>query len=236
AATLVNSWSDQVFISKDSVLGNTDDIFLGSFTHTGTLAVDGSYQQTQTVHLPEGISGTYQFFVRVDATNAVNEFVLEGNNITASATTTQVTLAPYADLTVTSVTAPDLVVGNPAAIEVSWTVNNQGTGAGRTSPWTDRILVSRNAAYGDSDDQVVADFAHSGALNVGESYSRTEHVTLPGGLSGLYHVFVVTDVANQVYEYTFENNNLKEASQLLGVSPVPFGDLVVSDVVVPATG
>src|SRR6185369_3055708 len=146
------------------------------------------------------ISGTYRFFVKVDAGNAVNEFVLEGNNLTMSATGTVVTLAPYADLQVTLVTVPELVVGNPASIDVGWTVQNFGTGAGRTSSWIDRVLLSRNASVGDADDQVMGEFANSGALN------------------------------------TFEGNNLTEPNNLLAISPVPFADLVISDVTVPSTG
>src|SRR6185369_4827005 len=182
------------------------------------------------------ISGTYRFFVKVDAGNAVNEFVLEGNNLTMSATGTVVTLAPYADLQVTLVTVPELVVGNPASIDVGWTVQNFGTGAGRTSSWIDRVLLSRNASVGDADDQVMGEFANSGALNTSESYSRSEHITLPAGSSGQYHVFVVTDAGNAVYEYTFEGNNLTEPNNLLAISPVPFADLVISDVTVPSTG
>jgi hypothetical protein len=76
ASTLVGGWTDQVLLSQDAVLGNGDDVFLASFAHSGALAVDASYQQTRTVRLPEGISGSYRVFVKVDADNAVNEFVL----------------------------------------------------------------------------------------------------------------------------------------------------------------
>ena len=222
AGTTLSGWSDQIFLSADEILGNGDDVFLGSFDHSGVLDVNDSYQQTQTVRLSDGISGGYYIVVKVDSENAVNEFALEGNNVTVSENSTQVTLAPYADLIVSSVSAPDLVIGDPAEAVVSWTVENQGTGAGRTSEWTDRIVLSSNPDYGDADDQIVAEFMHSGVLDVGENYSRSEVVTLPAGLHARYHVFVVTDSAHEVYEYDFESNNFAEADDLLAVAPSHF--------------
>ena len=41
-----------------------------------------------------------------------------------------VTLAPYANLTVTEVTALDRIIGDPADLTVAWKVKNVGTGPG----------------------------------------------------------------------------------------------------------
>ena len=236
AATLVGTWKDQVFLSQDDISGNADDVFLAEFVHPGVLDIDATYNETQSVQLPDGISGSYRVFVRVDAGNAVNEYALEGNNITPSSGVLQIMLAPYPDLRVSSVAVPELVVGNPALIDIQWVVTNHGSGPGKTSSWIDHVIVSRNASYGDADDQAVAAFSHSGALDADGSYQRTEQVTLPAGLSGQYHVFVVTDAANQVYEYQGETNNFGEPVHVLAVAPSPFPDLVVSDVTVPAAG
>src|SRR4029077_20419581 len=146
-------------------------------------------------------------------------------------------LAPYADLIVSSVTAPSaLVVGNPAQVDVSWTVANQGTGAGATGDWVDRLVLSTNSTYGDGDDRLVGDFPHTGTIAPGTSYTRSETVTLPPNLEGQFVLFVATDATNTVYEYHFENNNATAAPNLVTVAPRPFPDLVVSDVSAPVAG
>src|SRR5262249_26086573 len=162
------------YVSQDATLDGSDSL-LSDVARTGTLDAGGSYQAQQTVTLPNGLSGTYYILVVVDRQNQVRETGAESNNLASKAT--QVALAPYADLIVSSVTAPsDLVIGNPAQIDVSWTVANQGTGAGPTGSWVDRIVLSTNSTYGDGDDQLVGDFAHSGAIAPGTSYTRSEHV------------------------------------------------------------
>ena len=128
------------------------------------------------------------------------------------------------------------MTGNPAQVDVSWTVKNQGTGAGPTDRWFDRIVLSTNGTYGDGDDRLVGDFEHVGGLAPGTSYSRSEHVTLPANLKGQFTLFVVTDATGLVYEYTFETNNVTVAPNLVTVAPRLFPDLVVSDVSAPAAG
>ena len=84
-----------------------------------------------------------------------------------------------------SVSVPALVLGSPAEIDLTWTVENHGTGEGPAAEWTDRVIVSQNADFGDGDDISVGEFSHSGAIGVGASYSRDQQVTLPAGLSGI---------------------------------------------------
>ena len=63
-----------------------------------------------------------------------------------------------ADLAVTAVTAPQQVIGDPASVTVSWTVENQGLGESDVSSWTDSVVLSGDDVLGNGDDQVVADF------------------------------------------------------------------------------
>ena len=233
-ATGVTAWVDEVYMSTDATLDGSDTL-LAEFTHTGELAVGASYARQQQVVLPNGISGTYYVLVKTDAAEEVVETGSEGNNVGSAPTS--VTLAPYADLVVDSVMATSaIVIGNPAQIDVSWTVRNQGSGVGPVDTWTDRIVVSANGVYGDGDDRLVSEFAHSGNLTVGETYTRSETISLPVGLSGQYHVFVKTDVSDFVYEYTFEANNVTPSAELISVRPTPFADLVISELLTPTSG
>ena len=232
--TNVAAWTDTIYLSTDNSLSGSDTL-LGELARNAALDASESYSAQQQFTLPNGISGTYYILIQTDRLNQVRETGSEANNVTAGST--NVTLAPYADLVPSGVTATSaIVIGNPAGIDVSWTVTNQGTGPGPVDAWQDRIVVSNNAVYGDADDRLVAEFGHSGALPVGGNYSRSERVALPANLAGQYHLFVATDSANAVYEYTFENNNVTEAGNLVSVRPVDFADLTVTSVVAPGSG
>ena len=96
----------------------------------------------------------------------------EGNNTVSSMLS--IGLAPYADLQVSDVTSPVLLIADPARITVGWTVTNIGTGEGITARWTDSVVLSKNAIAGDSDDIIIGRFDRVGGLSVGASYSRLE--------------------------------------------------------------
>src|SRR5262249_7442792 len=196
-----------------------------------------------TYTLPQGSAsaGQLQFSVTTDYYSQVFEYNTAGSggsstaesNNTASTTTT-VNLAPYADLEASNVTAPSFTIGDPAIVTVSWTVTNRGTGAGTATSWVDSVIASTdgNPAHGTT----LAQFTHQGALAVGASYSRSETFLLPPGFTTHAHLFVRTDSGNAVFENGAESNNDAEAGNLFDVVPIPYADLVVSTVQVPATG
>ena len=97
-ATPVPSWFDRVALSKNNVLGDGDDIPVGTIARIGSLDPGGAYTVNRTFQLPDGVSGDYYVITETDSGNAVNEFVLEADNIAVSETTFRVTLAPYPDL------------------------------------------------------------------------------------------------------------------------------------------
>ena len=137
-ATGIAGWTDRAVLSLDSIIGNGDDIPLGSFVHSGALGIDEGYTVTTSVNLPDGLSGDYYLLVETDTGNAVNEFLLEGDNVTASAGTFRVNLAPYADFKV-----EDLAVSGPDAsgvFSVGWNTANRGTKA-VTGGWKERVFV-----------------------------------------------------------------------------------------------
>src|SRR5262249_35762824 len=77
--TNTSSWQDRVVLSGDTVLGNADDVLLGTVPHSGTLAKDATYTQSGNFVLPNGIAGNYHVFVTADSGNAVDEFLFEDN-------------------------------------------------------------------------------------------------------------------------------------------------------------
>jgi hypothetical protein len=56
--SLAATWSDQVVLSRNAVLGDGDDQVVGSFTRFGSLAAGESYTRGETLTLPIGSRGT----------------------------------------------------------------------------------------------------------------------------------------------------------------------------------
>ena len=97
--TAASSWTDAVYLSADATLetsGSGADTLLGTFAHTGSLPPLENYTQTESVKLPDGISGPYYVFVLTDSGNNVFEhadsYDAKANNSKDDPTPVQVTL------------------------------------------------------------------------------------------------------------------------------------------------
>ncbi len=224
-------WVERVYLSADNVVSGNDRL-LAEITQGGPLGTAQGINTQRTLTLPADVTGTLFLLVVTDAANAITEPGGESNNVAFQSI--RVDLTPWADLTVTSVDAPAQLIGDPAPLTVSWTVANIGPGAGLTTTWTDAVIASTNGVLGDGDDRVLARFTHSGGLAPGESDPRTETFLLPPAYTGRLHLFVVTDADGAVFENGLDANNALESPQLLDVMPIPYADLAVSSVVVPA--
>src|SRR5262249_23622552 len=111
---------------------------------------------------------------------------------------------------------------------LSWTVTNQGPIAGTVTQWTDRVLFSTNTEIGDSDDVILGNFVHGGALAGGDSYTQQQTVTLPVNRTGHFFLFVKADALGEVSETPSEVNNVSAPA---GIDvDIPYADLVVEAV------
>ncbi len=134
---------------------------------------------------------------------------------------------------ITQVAGPSgLVVGNPAVVNVSWTVTNTAAASTGTSSWIDRVVLSVDAQFGNADDVTLATVVHAGSLAAGGSYSELRSLNLPAGLGGHYYLAVVTDAAGALIEPDGEANNLSAVSPFDVTAP--FADLVTEAVSGPA--
>ncbi len=153
-----------------------------------TAPLDGEY----ILHVAgyEGSAGGYTFIVSTSATTPP--------------------YPPVADLIPGNILAPSRVVGDPASIEVSWTVTNQG--AASASNWSDFIVMTQGGSELGTvslvgpQRRVVAQIAHNLTLAPGESYSDTATVVLPAGFEGDFSVTVEADGLNQILEQITNNN------------------------------
>ena len=103
AATLLG-FVDRVYLSTNSTYDSQDRL-LGEIVHASPLAPGGSVVTQLEIHVPVDTSGDLFFLTLSDALNDVVESGAENNNVAAAAV--QVSLAPYADLSVSDVNAPE---------------------------------------------------------------------------------------------------------------------------------
>lgn len=119
-------------------------------------------------------------------------------------------------------------------VHLNWTVGNYGLGTTYSGAWYDRIVLSTNDRYGDSDDVELGRVRYVGTLEENNEYTAAADVQLPKGLSGDYHLFVHTDADNRLFEYLLENNNVREAPSPISVTLTPYADLRADSVSAPA--
>ena len=214
--TAESYWTDVVYLSSDAML-DAGDLALGQVGHYGVLNQDSAYTSGLSVTMPNTLNGPYFVLVRTDAFSQVfegysaNGIDPEGNNLLASDSTLDVQLRP-ADLVVDTVAAP--ATGEAGRqISVSWSDRNAGIGSVQAGNWTDQILVSSDAIFGDDDDVLL------GSVTVDNFLTQTAQVTLPFSLaSGNYTLYVRTDAGNRVFEGSSGEANNNSAGSALAVT------------------
>ncbi|MDB6172921.1 MAG: hypothetical protein JWL59_2232, partial [Chthoniobacteraceae bacterium] len=227
-STVAGAWSDRVTLSLNPILGDGDDIVIGTIPHVGALASGGSYIETSTLTIPDGIAGEYYLIVEADAGNAVNEFLLEGDNVTVSNATLHVVRAAYPDL------VPEAVVINGAlsssALNLSWKTANRGTGSA-AQPWKEHVVV-RNL----TSELVLLDTEReiSTVLAAGAVLAQSLDISILS--AGRYQASIVVDSREKIFEFdesghtTAEHNNSGQT-----IFDVPL-DLQISDLAVETAG
>ena len=195
--TLVVPWTDEIYISDLS--GNIIES-LGQFTFDGPLNGQMSTDSvTVPIRIPQTLNGDYLLFVDSDVSNSVYEADGEAGNLASVAVT--VGLTPPSDLQLDSFVArPNPVVGDVAEITVSYSVTNIASGTSFIADWEDAVVASRNATLGDSDDIVLGKLPRSGVLPAFASYTVESVLKVPPGLTGAFHLFVVADYDNKLFE------------------------------------
>ena len=230
----VTDWIDRIVLSANTVYGDPDDRLVAAVPHSGALGVGETYTAIQSLALPADVSGDWYVSVCADGDDAVFEYQFEGNNAAYDGSAISISPAPFADLQVYGldvIDPPQPLAGQP--ITVTWSVVNGDTAwaATGTSNWHDSVTLSEDEVLGNGDDVLLAQFPHSGALAVGESYSQIRAVTLPQGIEGDCCVFVATDARSQVFEFTYEDNN--SSHRVIPITMPPPPNLEVADIVVP---
>lgn len=197
-----SSWVDRLTLSRNNVLGDGDDLPLGLFPHEGVLNAGADYAVNRNVVIPDGISGTFHLIVQADFGNAVNEFVLEGDNTTVSGQFA-ISLAPYPDLRVEELAA---AASPNNSINITWKTANRGNGAAGTG-FKERVFV-RNSRTGAIVFNTERDVA---AIGAGVVLTHSQVVAV-GPDSATYQIIVTTDSSSRIYEFGANGHQAAEAN------------------------
>ena len=194
----------QFYLSTDALLSANDTLLDGSHAVPPLMAGESSVGST-TVTISAGLSpGSYYFFAKADAGNAVGE-TQESNNTNLKL----VTLGP--DLIVWSVSVTSSAKAG-SVVSVTDTVTNQG--GGDAGPSITRFYLSTNYAL-DAGDVLLAEYRSVPAVAAGASNSGTTAVTIPAGTApGFYCIIGKTDADNAVSESTETNNTAPRGIQI----------------------
>ncbi len=130
-----------VVLSRNTIIGDSDDLVLGTFGNLSPLPTSTSYSRREILPLPIATSGRFHLFVITDVNDEVYELPNNQSNIGSPANSVDVSTRPYSDLIVEGVSVPNAGQAGDE-IEVSWTVANQGLSVTDTTSWTDLIYIT----------------------------------------------------------------------------------------------
>ncbi len=230
-------WRDIAFLSPDSILNLQNATLLKThlFT-TGQLDPDSSYTYTLSGRIPYSFMGPYFAHILTDGSNHIYEGAFEGNNLGTATIPVQVTLTPPPDLVPTAISAQLSVLQTEQKLKVDWTVENQGFNAPAVANWRDRIYISLVDTFNPNLSINLGEvfYTQGTSLKNGDDYSQSLTFSLAKNLQGPFYVYVFTDVANEVFEFNQEANNIRRSAQPINISLFPYADLIVSNITVSA--
>ena len=210
-STRSGAWMDQFYLSTDYTIDNSD-YPLGEKRHSGNLAANGSYNDSNEFNVPLDKVGNFIVIIKTDGANVEYEHTNEGNNVVSSVT--NFTKAPPADLIVSQVTSPDSVLSGKT-INVTWKIKNKGSNPA-SGYMTDNVYLSTDNKQDASDLLLTSEHYYiSIAPNTEVTNSKTLKVS--GVSIGNYYVLVTTDVLNNINE-SIDTNNTNTAPNLLNVN------------------
>lgn len=229
-----SSWIERIYISTDQIFGDQNDIYLGSIPNQASLNADQDYHQTVSFMLPQGISGNYFVYVYVDPFNSIAESN-ETNNGTFSNSLMEISIAPYPDLQIVSLSLPGagntIFSGQSGQIQWETANDNENSTADLFSPsFSEKIYLSTtenlntfNAIY------LGQQFQLPEEILIGNSIFSSKEVMIPTNVTGTYFVCIQTDANNHIYEYDYELNNVK-CEGPLEIMPLPTPNFSVDQI------
>jgi archaellum component FlaG (FlaF/FlaG flagellin family) len=216
------NWSDRVILSPDTLL-NSNDIILGTVNNNFILQRGNEYAKQVQITIPQGISGNYYLLVATDIAGNINE---SNNNNNLQYRAVSISLTPWPDLVVSNVSGPATDTAG-TMLQFNYTVANAGSGAIVNKQWYDQFFLSPNNSLNSANNIPIGSVYQNRSLVSTAPYTQQASVQLPVSIvPGTYYIVVASDVNNNVFENTGENNN-RGISDAIAINPMPNIDLAV---------
>ncbi|PMD95693.1 hypothetical protein BWI97_13920 [Siphonobacter sp. BAB-5405] len=211
-STPAQTWIDQFYLSTDTQLG-TNDLLLGSRSHSATLAAGTEYIDTLQFIIPANVNGNYYLLFKTDATNAVFERGNENNNVVHA--NLFINQQQPSDLIVKDVTLPSGQSFAGEKIAIRWTLNNIGTNASK-GILREAVYISQDGIW-DATDVLLGTLESVINLSAQASTVHTLEKPLANLPTGQYYAIVKTDILNTIVEQN-ETNNQAVSTNTFAVS------------------
>ncbi len=227
--SLGQTWTDKLYISVNPDF-DTTAILLSTYLQSQNISIGATYQNDYNAQLPNTfVSGYYYLYAITDINNSIYEYLYENNNLMRS---NQVFINPYPiNLAMTSFSAPDSSFSGQS-INIQWDAINNSNKITLPSFWYDAIYLSLDTIWNPGSDILLKEFKQNGPLLPSSTYSNNQTVLIPNGLSGNYHLILISDYMNVNNELvTMDNRMLKRLGNQadpIHITLTPSPDLVVS--------
>ncbi len=198
-------------LSTSSSNVTTFDPLLKTVT-TPSLGAGSSYTHNESLTIPNGSSGTYYVWVILDVDSAIGQS--DESNDKANRQIAVIAATP--ELVPLNLSANPSNVEAGGAMTVSITVHNEGTATASSS--TTNIRLSSSSSNVTTDDPLLRTVT-TPSLSAGSSYTHNESVSIPGGLSGTYYVWVIIDVYSTVGQSNESDDKVNTPISISPASP-----------------
>ena len=200
--THTDKWSEVFYLSEGYILDVSKAIKLGSKTHVGTLAKDGSYDIKANFIVPVSAKGYYVLFAVTDGTNALTE-KSKDNNLTKVSVYVEDPSDTPADLAVTKMAVPSRLMAGEA-ITISYNIANQGEYAAK-GMLRDVLYMSKDNKWDENDTMIGV---VNGDVNIDPATEITRTVTgrITNVSEGDYYLIVRTNSTHAIAESDYDNN------------------------------
>ncbi|MCX6270606.1 MAG: cohesin domain-containing protein [Bacteroidetes bacterium] len=223
-------WTDRIFYSASAIFNPQTSTQLAAIQYNGIMNSGDTLQKQCNITFPQGLTGNYYLFIFTDANNQI--FESDENNNLSSPIPIQLNITQWPDLQVISINFPFDTIKAGYSYPVNFTVKNIGNIATPNGTWTDKLFLSFNPTWNSNVIEITGNI-HQGIVGTSSQYTVNVIITIPiSSTTGTYYLFAYTDITDQVFEYTGNNNN-SLASGPVYIKAYPPGDLSALTLLAP---
>ncbi|MBC3542128.1 PKD domain-containing protein [Rufibacter sp. H-1] len=227
-STLAETWTDNVYLSSDTIFDASNDILLGTTRNVSYLQPSQVYNGVANFPIPVSVFGQYYVFI------TSNALILEEdrtNNTARSINFIPITVVPLPDLRPVSIAMPATAFGNDS-VTVTYSFKNEGNATIFNNTWTDQVFISPDSNFIASNSHLLSTVTlRAITLPKDSTYTQRHRIKIPHSKYGDYYVHVLSN-ASRGFEEISRDNNINSTKKT-SIKLRPPADLVVTDISVP---